>query len=207
MNQTIKNNYLSTKNFSKPKYFWYKISYYRTSKNCIQITQDYKKAEKINSNSSLYSDTKKSEKILIEKDLKITKRAHAFKGYGSIYIVVILNSFNPELQLKDTESASKSKLIELLAQLRGFKFVTTLVLVFKKIESKNKTEYGNFYSSSKAEATTNKSDIVNVFQSAYTAIIENIRKSSWKDLGWIIDSVIDPTISISSIIFYLEAVI
>ena len=79
--------------------------------------------------------------------------------------------------------------------------MTTLVLVFKKIESKNKTEYDNFYSSSKAEATTNESDIVNVFQSAYTAIIENIRKSSWKDLGWIIDSVIDPTISISSIIF------
>ena len=56
--------------------------------------------------------------------------------------------------------------------------MTTLVLVFKKIESKNKTEYGNFYSSSKAEATTNENDIVNVFQSAYTAIIENIRKSS-----------------------------
>ena len=32
----------------------------------------------------------------------------------------------------------KSKLIELLTQLKGFKFVTTLVLVFKKIESKDK---------------------------------------------------------------------
>ena len=53
----------------------------------------------------------------------------------------------PELQLKDTESAIKSKLIELLTQLRGFKFVTTLVLVFKKRKSKNKAKYGNFYSS------------------------------------------------------------
>ena len=30
---------------------------------------------------------------------KITKWAHAFKGYTSSYNVGILNSFNPELQL------------------------------------------------------------------------------------------------------------
>ena len=69
-----------------------------------------------------------------EKNVKITKRAHTFKGYANIYNVEILNSFNPELQLKDTESAIKSKLIELLSELNGFRFVTTLVLVFKKIK-------------------------------------------------------------------------
>ena len=70
-----------------------------------------------------------------------------------------MNFFNPEQQLKDTESAIKSNLIELLSELRGFKFVTTLVLVFKKIESKDKTKYGNFYSSSKVETFINESDI------------------------------------------------
>ena len=67
-----------------------------------------------------------------EKNVKKTKRDHAFKGYTSTYNVDVLNSFNPELQLKDTEYATKSKLIELLTQLKGFKMVTTLVLVFKK---------------------------------------------------------------------------
>ena len=52
-----------------------------------------------------------------EKNIKIIKREHAFKGYASTYNIEILNSFNPELQLKDTESAIKSKLIELLTQL------------------------------------------------------------------------------------------
>ena len=52
---------------------------------------------------------------------------------SSTYNVEISNSFNPELELKDNESATKSKLIKLLTQLRGFKFMTTLVLVFKKI--------------------------------------------------------------------------
>ena len=98
------------------------------------------------------------------KSVKITKwREHTFKSYASTYNVEILNSFNSELQLNDTESAIKSKLIELLSQLRGFKFVTTLVLVFKNIESKDKTKYGNFYSSSKAEIIINESDIENVF--------------------------------------------
>ena len=88
-----------------------------------------------------------------------------------------MNSFNPELQLKDTEPAIKSKLIGLLTQLRGFKFVTTLVLVFKKIKSKDKTKYDNFYSSSKAEIIINESDIENMFKSIYTTIIANIQKS------------------------------
>ena len=84
-----------------------------------------------------------------------------------------------------------------MTQLRGFKFVTTLVLVFIKIESKDKTKYDNFYSSSKAEIIINESDIENVFQSIYTAIIANIQKSLGKGSGWIIDSVIDHTISVS----------
>ena len=41
---------------------------------------------------------------------KITKRAHAFKRFASFYDVEILNSFNSELQLKDSESAIKNKL-------------------------------------------------------------------------------------------------
>ena len=83
------------------------------------------------------------------KNIKRTSREHAFKGYASIFNVEIINSLNPELKLKDTESAIKSKLIELLTKLKGSKFVTTLVLLFKKIESEDKTKHNNFYSSSK----------------------------------------------------------
>ena len=51
-----------------------------------------------------------------------------FKDYASSYNVEILKSFNLRLHLKDTESAIKIKLIDLLSELRGFKFVTILVL-------------------------------------------------------------------------------
>ena len=57
--------------------------------------------------------------------------------------------------------------------------------------------YGTFYSNSNAETVTNENDIDDVFQSVYTTIIRNIQKSLAKGSGWIINSVIDHTISIS----------
>ena len=47
---------------------------------------------------------------------KIIKRAHDFKNHAHTYAhtVEISNSFNPELQLKNTEFASKNKLKRLL---------------------------------------------------------------------------------------------
>ena len=67
-----------------------------------------------------------------------------------------------------------------MSEIRGFRFVITLVLVLQKIESKDKTKYDNFYSNSKAEIIINESDIENVFKSIYTTIISNIQKSSGK---------------------------
>ena len=72
-----------------------------------------------------------------------------FKGYANSNNVEILNSFNPEIQLKDTESAIKNKLIDLLTESKGFKFLTILVLEFKKIQSDDETLYSIFYSKSK----------------------------------------------------------
>ena len=38
-----------------------------------------------------------------------------------------------------------------MSELRGLKFVTTIVLVLKTIKSEDKTKYGTFYSDSKAK--------------------------------------------------------
>ena len=67
-----------------------------------------------------------------KKNEKITKRAHALKGYASTYNVGILNSFNPELKFKDIESAIKIKLKKTLSELRGLQFVAALVLVIER---------------------------------------------------------------------------
>ena len=60
-----------------------------------------------------------------------------------------------------------------------------------------KKKYDTFYLKSKAETIINESDINDVFESIYTAIISNIQKSIGKGSGWIIDSFIGHNINIS----------
>ena len=55
----LKNNYLSIKNFWKPKHCWYKINYYRISKTSQKLSKTIKQAKKVGPNCPLYSDTKK----------------------------------------------------------------------------------------------------------------------------------------------------
>ena len=59
----------------------------------------------------------------------------------------------------------------MLPELRGFKFVITLILVFQKIESGDKKKFDNFYSNSKVEIIVNENDIENVFKSIYIIFI------------------------------------
>ena len=84
-----------------------------------------------------------------------------------------------------------------MTELRGFKSVTKLVLVLKKVESDDKTKYDTFYLHSKPETVINKSDADDVFESVYTTIMSNIQKSLGKGSGWIIDSVMEHNINIS----------
>ena len=74
--------------------------------------------------SPLYSETKKSEKFFDEKKIiknaKIMTQSIAYKGYVSTYNFEILNSFNYELQLKDTDSVVRNKLNKLFTKLKGF---------------------------------------------------------------------------------------
>ena len=76
----------------------------------------------------------------------------------------------------DTEYAIKNELIDLLTELKGFNFVTTLVLEFKKIENDDKTKYDTSYFNSKTETIINESDIDSVFESVYTTITSTMQK-------------------------------
>ena len=99
--------------------------------------------------SLLHSETKKSEKffdgIKTIRNAKVIKRSPPCEFYAINYQVKILNSFNLLLLLKNNKPTIKHKLIDLLSEWRRFKFLTTLVLEFKKIESEDETKYSTFY--------------------------------------------------------------
>ena len=140
------------------KQCWSKINDYRTFKNFTYIIQGYNLIQKVDSNRSICSQ-EKSEYCLNKKTAKITKTEHPSKVYAITYNDEILNSFKRELQLKDNESTIWSKIIELSSQLKVFKLVATLILVFKKIESAVKIKYNHFCSSWEAEILINENDI------------------------------------------------
>ena len=84
-----------------------------------------------------------------------------------------MNSFHPELQLKDIESAITNKLNDLWSELKDFN------------------------PNSKAETVINESDTDDVCEPIYSTIISNTQKYLGQGSGWIIDSVLDHNINIS----------
>ena len=73
-----------------------------------------------------------------------------------------------------------------MAQLKGFEFVATLALVFKKIESEDKTKYGTFLFM-----------LMTYLSQPILKLYHTSTKIWGKGSDWIIDSVIDHDINIS----------
>ena len=71
------------------------------------------------------------------------------------------------------------------------------------IKSDDKTKYSIFYSNSNAETIIYQSDIDDVVESMYSAIISSIEKSLGKDSGWNIDSDFNQNSNISNCVTWL----
>ena len=69
-------------------------------KTSHKLSKTIRQAEKVGSNSSLFSNTRKRGIFLNEKNVKITKQSHAFKDYASTYHIEFLNSFDLSYNLK-----------------------------------------------------------------------------------------------------------
>ena len=61
-----------------------------------------------------------------------------------------------------------------MSRLIGFKFETTLVLGFQKIERDNKTKNDTFYLTSKVGIVIDKSDNDDIFESIFNTNISNL---------------------------------
>ena len=94
------------KTFENPNFVDIKLVIIEHPKTLHKLYKTVRQAEKVGTNSLLYSDTKKSKIFLNKKSAKITKPTPAFKGFGSSYNVEILDSCNPEMQFKDLQFQS-----------------------------------------------------------------------------------------------------
>ena len=93
----------------------------------------------ISTKEKLYSKLNKTQYLSkVAKSLYISLKtlnegqSNSYDNFMHLYNVEILNLLVLELQLKDTKSAIKNKLKELLSKLKKFKVPTVLVLGYKK---------------------------------------------------------------------------
>ena len=97
------------------------------------------------------------------------------------YNVEILDHFDPELQLVNTKPIIKSKLKELLSELKKFKVLTILALDYKI-----RNDCKIFHSSNKLIASD--LDINEAFESMHQSIMTKIKNYTFED--WILLDVI-----------------
>ena len=88
-----------SKTFENPNVVGIKSIIIEHPKTSRKLSKTISQAEKVCPNGSLYID-KKTENFLNKKNVKVAKGEHAFKGFASTYNIKILNSFNPEFNLK-----------------------------------------------------------------------------------------------------------
>ena len=62
-----------------------------------------------------------------------------------------------------------------MSDLKGFEFLTTLVLVFKKIESEDNTKYDIFYSNSKADILSMKVTLMMYFNQSMLQLYQTYK--------------------------------
>ena len=75
-----------------------------------------------------------------------------------------MNSFYSELQIKDIEFATRNNLVDLLTELKRFKFVTSLVLGLKKNKKMMMRQSIKRFIRTLTETIINESDIDDVFE-------------------------------------------
>ena len=93
-------NTYQSKTFENPNIVDIKLIITEHPKTSNKLTKTIGKCEKVGSNINLYSDAKKDENFLNDKNTKITEQEHSFKGYASPYNVKILNSLTLNFSLK-----------------------------------------------------------------------------------------------------------
>ena len=130
----------------------------------------------------------KKKKRSTEHKIKIVEKEHALEKFTRSFEIDIENRNDPEIQLNDTRAAMRIKIIGLLIQMRGLKFVETMKVTFKKetnLGMVEKTAYFNSY----AQTIINTEEIDEALDTTKQEILNRINIWTSEGSGWTIKSV------------------
>ena len=125
---------------------------------------------------------------------KIKELSRALKGHAKSYEVEIQDNMNPLNHFTKTKALVESHLKDLLKTMKGFKFIETLEVMFKKEEYDPKTgereyRYKTAYFNSKAKTITNANEIGSELSISEQEILNTIDIWLSEGSGWTIDKI------------------
>ena len=119
---------------------------------------------------------------------KIEQTDKALKGYTKSYEISIKNNKDPLAQMQNTRNAIEHRVITLLNEMKGLKYVETLKVTFSKM-SDGETVIKNAYFNSTPQTIINQIEINEALQMSKQQILNKIAQWISEGSGWTIQSV------------------
>ena len=128
-------------------------------------------------------------------ELNIVKNKSAFNDHAQSYNVEIIDKKDVITQLKTSENSIKNIFNDLLMEMKGFKYQITLQVLFSKVKSSDFTEYSTIYLNSLTKTVIGEKYHVN---DCFNEIIFRLENWISHGSGWIVDSILNQYLNISS---------
>ena len=119
---------------------------------------------------------------------KIEQTNKALKGYTKSYEISIKNNKDPLAQMQNTRKAIEHRVITLLNEMKGLKYVETLKVTFEKISADEIVEKSAYFNST-PQTIINQMEIADSLQSSKQQILNKIAQWISEGSGWTIKSV------------------
>ena len=119
---------------------------------------------------------------------KIVQTDKALKGYTKSYEISIKSNKDPLAQMQNTRKAIEHRVITLLNEMKGLKYVETLKVTFSKM-SDGEIVIKNGYFNSKVQTIINNTEINEALQMSKQNILNLISQWISEGSGWTIQSV------------------
>ena len=119
---------------------------------------------------------------------KIEQTDKALKGYTKSYEINIKNNKDPLSQMQNTRKAIEHRVITLLNEMKGFKYVETLKVTFEKNSGDEMVEKSAYFNST-PQTIINQMEITDSLQLTKQLIMNKIAQWISEGSGWTIKSV------------------
>ena len=140
------------------------------------------------------SNVKLLQELPFYDELNVVKKSSAFSAYARSYKVEIVNHKDPLVQLQASKSSIRDLFRDVLDEMKGFKYQTTVTVLLSKVKINGSIEHSPVCFNSATKTVINSEFSIDIsFQEILYGIDNWINEGS----GWIVESLDGAYVNIS----------